>query len=225
MTLLVRGQSLEQSMSHYLIEQLRTKSNIDVRFRCEIHAVHGETHLAEVEIRNATSNAVSRHPCGGLFIFIGADAETGWLPQSIARDARGYVLTGDDVNKAGRWAHSRDPYLLETSAPGVSLPAATCASARSKRVASAVGEGSMAIAFVHQYLTNEGKAQVTLTRPRPPPARSRFQVAGEPLIRNPYQGRRNPFIDFIPPRMIDGGAETSFQHKRANEPSRRGTNT
>ncbi len=60
-----------------------------------------------------------RHECGGLFIFIGADAETEWLPAEIARDARGYVLTGDDLKKAGRWSHGRDPYLLETSVPGV----------------------------------------------------------------------------------------------------------
>ena len=59
------------------------------------------------------------HDCGGLFVFIGADAETGWLPADIARDARGYVLTGDDVVKAGRWSHNRDPYLLESSAPGI----------------------------------------------------------------------------------------------------------
>ena len=60
-----------------------------------------------------------RHDCGGLFVFIGADAETEWLPADIARDARGYILTGDDVVKAGRWSHSRDPYLLESSVPGV----------------------------------------------------------------------------------------------------------
>ena len=95
---------------------------------------------------------------GGLFIFIGADAETEWLPAEVARDAHGYVLTGDDVKKAGRWTHSRDPYLLETSAPGVFA----CGDVRLspvKRVASAVGEGSMAIAFVHQYLANEEKAR------------------------------------------------------------------
>jgi thioredoxin reductase (NADPH) len=98
---------------------------------------------------------VSRHECGGLFIFIGADAETGWLPADIARDRRGYVLTGDDVVKAKRWSLDRDPYLLETSVPGVFA----CGDVRLglvKRVASAVGEGSMAIAFVHRYLANEG---------------------------------------------------------------------
>ena len=96
-----------------------------------------------------------RHDCGGLFIFIGADAETEWLPADIARNARGYVLTGDDLKKAGRWSHSRDPYLLETSVPGVFA----CGDVRLspvKRVASAVGEGSMAIAFVHQYLAQDG---------------------------------------------------------------------
>ena len=98
-----------------------------------------------------------RHDCGGLFIFIGADAETEWLPPDIARDARGYVLTGDDLKKAGRWSHSRDPYLLETSVPGVFA----CGDVRLspvKRVASAVGEGSMAIAFVLQFLANDARA-------------------------------------------------------------------
>ena len=118
--------------------------------------MHGDTNLSAIDIRNKASNEVSRHDCGGLFIFIGADAETGWLPAEVARDARGYVLTGDDVKKAGRWSHSRDPYLLETSAPGVFA----CGDVRLspvKRVASAVGEGSMAIAFVHQYLARDEK--------------------------------------------------------------------
>ncbi len=93
---------------------------------------------------------------GGLFVFIGADAQTGWLPADIARDARGYLLTGDDVVKAGRWSHSRDPFLLESSVPGVFA----CGDVRLspvKRVASAVGEGSMAIAFVHKYLQQDAR--------------------------------------------------------------------
>jgi thioredoxin reductase (NADPH) len=84
-------------------------------------------------------------------VFIGADAETAWLPPAIARDRRGFVLTGDEVVKAGRWSEDRDPYLLETSVPGVFA----CGDVRSgpvKRVASAVGEGSMVVAFIHQFL-------------------------------------------------------------------------
>ncbi len=156
-TLVVRGDALEKSMSHYLIGQLRGKSNIAVKLRSEVQAVHGNAHLTAIDIRDAASKAVSRHDCGGLFVFIGADAETGWLPPDIARDARGYVLTGDDVVKAGRWKHGRDPYLLESSVPGVFA----CGDVRLspvKRVASAVGEGSMAIAFVHQYLQHETRA-------------------------------------------------------------------
>lgn len=155
-TLLVRGPSLADSMSHYLIEQLRAKSNVKVQLRSEVQAVHGETHLTAIDILDKTGNEVSRHECGGLFVFIGANAETEWLPADVARDARGYVLTGDDVKKAGLWSHGRDPYLLETSAPGIFA----CGDVRLspvKRVASAVGEGSMAIAFVHQYLANEEK--------------------------------------------------------------------
>jgi thioredoxin reductase (NADPH) len=152
-TLLVRGDALERSMSHYLVEQIRRQSNIAVQLRSEIHAVHGNSHLSAIDIRDGASSAVRRYECGSLFIFIGADAETEWLPADVARDSRGYVLTGDDLRKAGRWSYSRDPYLLETSAPGIFA----CGDVRLspiKRVASAVGEGSMAVAFVHEYLTH-----------------------------------------------------------------------
>jgi thioredoxin reductase (NADPH) len=155
-TLVVRGDSLEKSMSRYLIEQLRGKSNVAVELRSEVVAAHGDNHLTAIDIRDGASATVRRHDCGGLFVFIGADAETGWLPADIARDARGYVLTGDDVVKAGRWSHNRDPYLLESSVPGVFA----CGDVRLspvKRVASAVGEGSMAIAFVHKYLQQDAR--------------------------------------------------------------------
>ena len=122
--------------------------------------MHGDKNLTAIDVRDLPSNEVQRHDCGGLFIFIGADAETEWLPANIARDKRGYVLTGDDLKKAGSWSHSRDPYLLETSVPGVFA----CGDVRLspvKRVASAVGEGSMAIAFVHQYLADYAQSQRT----------------------------------------------------------------
>ncbi|MCB1489372.1 MAG: FAD-dependent oxidoreductase [Bauldia sp.] len=150
-TLLVRGDSLEKSMSQYLIDQLRTKSNIKVALGCEVKGVHGKDHLAAVDIAERGSDAVRQEACGGLFVFIGADAETGWLPAEIARDPKGFVLTGPDVRAAGQWSRDRDPYLLETSLPGFFA----CGDVRFgpvKRVAAAVGEGSMAIAFVHQYL-------------------------------------------------------------------------
>jgi thioredoxin reductase (NADPH) len=153
-TLIVRGKRLEDSMSHYLIEQLRLKSNIAVQLGSEIYSVHGDGSLSAIDILERASGEVRRYECGGLFIFIGADAETRWLPAEIACNDRGYVLTGDDVKKAGRWSYHRDPYLLEKSAPGVFA----CGDVRLspvKRVASAVGEGSMAIAFVHQYMAHE----------------------------------------------------------------------
>ena len=152
-TLIVRGDSLEKSMSHYLIEQLRGKTNIAARLRCEVQAVHGNGHLTAIDIRDNAARSVERHDCGGLFVFIGADAETDWLPAEVARDARGYVLTGDDTVKAGRWSHNRDPYLLETSVPGI-FACGDVRASKVKRVAAAVGEGSMTIAFVHQYLAH-----------------------------------------------------------------------
>jgi thioredoxin reductase (NADPH) len=159
-TLLVRGDALEKSMSYYLIEQLRDKSNVKVELRSEIEAVHGDARLAAIDIRDTVSKATRRSDCGALFTFIGADAETGWLPPDIARDARGYVLTGSDLVRTGRWSHSRDPYLLETSVPGI-FASGDVRLSMVKRVASAVGEGSMAIAFVHQYLQHAATAPKT----------------------------------------------------------------
>jgi thioredoxin reductase (NADPH) len=150
-TILCRGETLDKSMSRYLVDQLGTRANIRALYRTEVVAAHGDSSLEEIVIRDAATGETTRVASGGLFIFIGADAETAWLPPEIALDAKGYVLTGPDLRAAGRWQLDRDPYLLETSVPGIFA----CGDVRFspvKRVAAAVGEGSMAIAFVHQYL-------------------------------------------------------------------------
>ncbi len=150
-TIIARGESLSKSMSHYLIEQLRTKANVQVRIRSEVSAVYGEEHLAAIDIVNRESGETERCEATGLFVFIGADAATDWLPPEIARDALGFILTGNDVIAAGAWPESREPFLLETNVPGIFA----CGDVRYrsvKRVASGVGEGSMTVAFVHQYL-------------------------------------------------------------------------
>jgi thioredoxin reductase (NADPH) len=112
--------------------------------RTEVVAAHGDESLEAIDVRDAAGDT-TRLPSGGLYIFIGADAETAWLPPEIALDPRGYVLTGADVRAASRWELERDPYLLERSVPGVFA----CGDVRYgpvKRVAAAVGEGSMSIA-------------------------------------------------------------------------------
>jgi thioredoxin reductase (NADPH) len=150
-TIVHRGDTLGKSMSRYLVDQLATRSNIDVLYRTEVAAAHGDTSLEAIDLVDKTTGERTRLESGGLFIFIGADAETGWLPPEVALDPKGYVLTGADIGVADRWTLDRDPYLLETSVPGIFA----CGDVRFspvKRVAAAVGEGSMAIAFVHQYL-------------------------------------------------------------------------
>jgi thioredoxin reductase (NADPH) len=153
-TLLCRGDGLEKGMSRYLIDQLANRSNIAVLTRAEVVALHGDTALEAIDIHSTATGGTERVESGGLFILIGADAETAWLPPEIAVDSKGYVLTGSDLLAAGRWELDRDPFLLETSVPGIFA----CGDVRLgpvKRVAAAVGEGSMAIAFVHQYLREE----------------------------------------------------------------------
>ena len=151
-TILCRGDGLEKSMSRYLVDQLATRPNIAVIPRVEVLALHGETALEAIEVGSPGTSETTWLRSDGLFIFIGADTASDWLPPEIARDGKGYVLTGSDVASAGQWGLERDPYLLETSVPGIFA----CGDVRFgpvKRVAAAVGEGSMAIAFVHQYLT------------------------------------------------------------------------
>jgi thioredoxin reductase (NADPH) len=155
-TIFHRGEGLEKSMSRYLVDQLATRPNVRVLLQTEVTAAHGDDALVAVEAHNSSTGETQWLESGGLYIFIGADAETAWLPPEIALDRHGYVLTGTDVSTAGGWELDRDPYLLETSVPGIFA----CGDVRSgpvKRVAAAVGEGSMAIAFVHQYLREAEK--------------------------------------------------------------------
>jgi thioredoxin reductase (NADPH) len=118
-TILCRSNRLEKSMSRYLIDQLAARPNIRTMFGAEVAAVHGDLSLEAIDVRDAATAATTRDDSGGLFIFIGADAETAWLPPEIALDHHGYVLTGSDMRAAGRWTLDRDPYLLETSVPGI----------------------------------------------------------------------------------------------------------
>jgi thioredoxin reductase (NADPH) len=151
-TLIVRGPNLERSMSYYLIAQLNVIENVTVRLNAEVTAVYGNDHLEAIDVTN--EGKVERLDAAALYIFIGADAETSWLPPQIERDKLGFILTGDDVPADCDWPLERSRYFLETSMPGV-FAAGDVRSRSIKRVAAGVGEGSMAIAFVHQFLLAE----------------------------------------------------------------------
>jgi thioredoxin reductase (NADPH) len=158
-SLLVRGPNLERTMSYYLIEQLRTKANITIETGTSVTAVSGNAHIENIVTRREETGEVRERPADGLFVFIGADAETAWLPQALQRDARGYVRTGHDVDA---WPLSgRRPYDLETSIPGI-FAAGDMRSGSIKRVAAGVGEGSMLIALVHQYLETLQRASLSV---------------------------------------------------------------
>ena len=150
-TMLVRS-TLEKSMSHYLIENIARRANIEVRPGSEAVAAESrDGHISALHVRNG-DGAEEVLPADACFVFIGAVPRTDWLAGVVARDERGFILAGPDVHDAG-WPLKRDPYLLETSVPGVFV--AGDVRARSiKRVASAVGEGSMAVSLVHQYLVD-----------------------------------------------------------------------
>jgi thioredoxin reductase (NADPH) len=154
-TLLVRSESLERSMSHYLIEQLKAIDNVRVRVGTTVVEAHGEEHLEHLSLCDGATGKVETVPCGHLFVFIGAAPYTGWLGDAIIRDEHGFVLTGPDLLAEGRrpagWQLDRDPLYLESSMPGVFV-AGDVRSQSVKRVASAVGEGAMAVTLVHRYL-------------------------------------------------------------------------
>jgi thioredoxin reductase (NADPH) len=163
-TIMARGESLEKSMSRYLIDQIATRPNIRTLFCTQVAAAHGEDSLEAIDVLDSATGETARLESGGLFIFIGADAETRWLPPEIALDRHGYVLTGWDVRGSGLWPLERDPQPLETSVPGIFA----CGDVRFgpvKRVASAVGEGSMAIAFVHNHLGESERAHAASIAP------------------------------------------------------------
>ncbi|MBX7220028.1 MAG: FAD-dependent oxidoreductase [Blastocatellia bacterium] len=153
--MLVRAAGLEQSMSHYLIEQIAGTPNIQVECCKQIVGVSGTEHLETLTIADVHTGGEETVPASSLFIFIGAYPHTNWLPETIRRDAHGFILTGPDLRQGGPIPKSfgqREPFMFETSLPGV-LAAGDVRSNSVKRVASAVGQGSIAVQFVHQYLT------------------------------------------------------------------------
>jgi thioredoxin reductase (NADPH) len=153
--MLVRGESLSASMSQYLIDDIAQTPNIRVDCGTQLVALHGESHLEEISISCARSGTVDKVPASAVFVFIGAEPRTDWLAGFVQRDPRGFVLTGPDVMLEGKrpagWKVDRDPFLLETSVPGV-FAVGDVRHGSVKRVASGVGEGSIAIQFVHSHL-------------------------------------------------------------------------
>ncbi|MFF5979056.1 FAD-dependent oxidoreductase [Streptomyces olindensis] len=154
-TLLVRGESLTASMSHYLIQQIEESPNIRVRARTVVEEAHGDGRLERLTLRDVDSGESEQVDAQWMFVFIGAAPLTDWLDGTVLRDERGFILAGPDLTADGRppegWELDRPPYHLETSVPGVFV-AGDARSESAKRVASAVGEGAMAVMLVHRYL-------------------------------------------------------------------------
>ena len=154
-TIMVRGRNLERSMSHYLIEQIRQLPNVHVRTCSEVVGASGSDHLERLRIADREAGTEEEVEASWLFVFIGAAPYTDWLCKEVVRDENGFVLTGPDLLTDGQlpadWPLERQPYYLETSAPGI-FAAGDVRSQSVKRVASAVGEGAMAVTLVHRYL-------------------------------------------------------------------------
>src|SRR5450631_67867 len=154
--MVVRGDSLSSTMSQYLIDQIKETPNIQLWTHASVSEVHGDTHLEEVSVLCIDTSKVERVPASAMFIFIGALPRTDWLAGTVERDDRGFVLTGPDVMQGGEhpkgWTLERDPFLLETNVPGI-FAVGDVRHGSVKRVASGVGEGSVAVQFIHQYLS------------------------------------------------------------------------
>ncbi|HLV36600.1 MAG TPA: FAD-dependent oxidoreductase [Spirillospora sp.] len=154
-TLLARGTSLETGMSHYLVNQINALDNIDVRTRTEVIEVEGDNRLRAIVIRNRDTGETERLDTAALFMFIGAMPHTDLIDGVVERNQAGFILTGQDLMPDGRrpqgWKLKRDPFYLETSVPGI-FAVGDVRQGAVRRVASAVGEGAIAVSLVHQYL-------------------------------------------------------------------------
>jgi thioredoxin reductase (NADPH) len=154
-TILIRGDSLEKGMSQYLIDQISEIPNIRVETQSEVVEVHGDGHLESITIANHATEGIRTENTSALFIFIGAMPCTAWLRGQLPMDERGYLLTGTMLPKEGErpkgWKEERDPFIFESNIPGV-FAAGDTRHSSIKRVASAVGEGSITVQMVHQYL-------------------------------------------------------------------------
>ncbi len=154
-TMLVRGDDLGRTMSQYLIDQIAETENIQVRLRTLVAEAHGEGHLEAITVQDCTTGELETLPAASLFIFIGAAPHTEWLADVVERDEHGFILTGPDLMQDGkrpkRWPLDRDPFLLETNVPGI-FAAGDVRHGSVKRVASGVGEGAIAVSFIHRYL-------------------------------------------------------------------------
>jgi thioredoxin reductase (NADPH) len=157
-TMLVRGDGLSASMSHYLAERILATPNIDIRYHTTIDEVRGDGHLEEIVLRDTDNGDVTPEPGCALFVFIGAAPRTEWLDGKVARDDKGFILAGPDVLAKGgakAWRADRDPYLMETSIPGV-FAAGVVRLGSAKRVATAVGEGATAVMSIWQHRARMG---------------------------------------------------------------------
>jgi thioredoxin reductase (NADPH) len=149
--LLIRGDDLYKNMSSYLVHRIEQTPNIALLSTTSIKHMSGNGHLDEVELHNSATGEARRIRTPAVFSFIGATPRTDWLPDEIERDSRGFVRTGSELFQSTHWSLKRQPFLLETSHPGV-FAAGDVRSGSAKRVAAAVGEGAMAVQLVHEYL-------------------------------------------------------------------------